>query len=187
MARINLLPWREELRKQRQREFGYMLVGGVIITLLLIVLGHMIIQGQINHQNSRNNLLRKEIAELDKKINEIKELEKVKSSLLSRMEVIQQLQTSRPQIVHLFDELIHVLPDGAYFTKISQDGTTVTVNGRAQSNARVSSLMRGIEKSEWLKKPALMEIASKGRNKTGLFSFNLKMEQATPKAGEGEK
>ena len=184
MARINLLPWREELRKQRQREFGYMLVGGMIITLLLVILAHMIIQGEIDYQNERNNLLRREIAELNKKINAIRELEKVKSSLLSRMEVIQQLQTSRPQIVHLFDEMIRVLPDGVLFTSIGQSGGTISIKGMAQSNARVSALMRSIEKSDWLDKPSLEKIVSKERGKTGLFTFNLKMRQTTPKTGE---
>ena len=187
MARINLLPWREELRKRRQREFGYMLIGGLLVTFLLIVLAHVIIQGQIDYQNDRNNRLRNEIAELDKKIKEIKELEKIKSGLLSRMDVIQQLQTSRPQIVHLFDEIIRILPEGAFLTSINQDKDIITLLGRAQSNARVSALMRNIEKSEWLTNPALQEISDNTRDQTGLFSFKLTMAQTAPKSEESNK
>lgn len=184
MARINLLPWREELRKKRQREFGYMIAAGIVFTLLILGLTHVIIQGRIGNQIERNDLLKREIAVLEEKIKEIREMEKVKSSLLARMEVIQQLQTSRPQIVHLFDEIIAVLPDGAYLTELSQEGGSVTLTGRAQSNARVSALMRGIEKSNWLTKPSLTEIANSDRSNTGLFTFKLKMEQSSPKAEE---
>ncbi|OGT87830.1 MAG: pilus assembly protein PilN [Gammaproteobacteria bacterium RIFOXYA12_FULL_61_12] len=184
MARINLLPWREELRKKRQLEFGYMAAAGIALTLLLVILTHVIIRGQIGDQIERNELLKREIALLEEKIKEIRELEKTKSSLISRMEVIQQLQTSRPQIVHLFDEIINVLPDGSYLTELAQEGTAVTLKGRAQSNARVSSLMRGIEKSAWLTKPSLTEIASEAASTTGLFIFTLKMEQTSPKAEE---
>lgn len=187
MARINLLPWREELRKRQQREFGYMIGAGVALSLLLIVLIHFIIQGWIGGQNERNDLLKREIALLEEKIKEIRELEKVKSNLISRMEVIQQLQTSRPQIVHLFDEIINVLPDGSYLTELVQEGNILTLKGRAQSNARVSALMRGIDKSQWLTKPVLEEIASQERGNTGLFTFKLKMEQTSPKAEGKEK
>ncbi|MBU0501313.1 MAG: PilN domain-containing protein [Gammaproteobacteria bacterium] len=187
MARINLLPWREELRKRQQREFGYMIAAGVALSLLLITLAHILIQGWIGGQIERNDLLKREIVLLDEKIKEIRELEKVKGNLISRMEVIQQLQTSRPQIVHLFDEIINVLPDGSYVTELTQEGTAVTLKGRAQSNARVSALMRGIDKSQWLTKPSLDEIASSERGNTGLFTFKLKMEQTSPKAEEKEQ
>jgi type IV pilus assembly protein PilN len=187
MARINLLPWREELRKKQQREFGYMIVGGLLFTLFLIGLTHLFIQGKIDFQHERNSLLQSEIKILDERIKEIKEIEKTKASLLSRMEVIQQLQTSRPQIVHLFDEAIDMLPNGVYLDNMSQKGEAITLAGKAQSNARVSALMRGIEKSLWLTNPSLQKIADSDRGKTGLFTFQLKMQQTAPKTEESKK
>ena len=129
MAHINLLPWRENLRKQRKRDFGFQMLGALIVTLLALVYWHMHVQGMIDHQESRNNLLKREIAAVDKKIEEIKELEKTRSQLISRMDVIQNLQISRPQIVHLFDELVETVPEGAYLEDLSQTGDVVTING----------------------------------------------------------
>lgn len=173
MTRINLLPWREQLRKQRQREFGIMLGGGVVLSLLVMLASHLWIGGRIDNQNQRNRLLDREIAVLDEKIREIKELEKTRTSLLARMNVIQQLQSSRPQIVHLFDELTKTLPDGVFLAKVEQKGARLAMEGRAQSNARVSAYMRNIDASEWLHKPSLKLIENKDQTDTGLSHFQL--------------
>lgn len=177
MARINLLPWRELERSKRQQEFGFILGGAVLLTILAGVYVHIHVNGLVSNQNSRNSLLDNEIKVLDQKIQEIKDLEKTKANLLSRMDVIQQLQVSRPQIVHLFDELVSTLPEGTFITKVEQKGTTITVRGRAQSNARVSAYMRNIEKSEWLTEPALKVIENKEQTQTGLSHFELQAKQ----------
>lgn len=173
MTRINLLPWRENLRKRQQREFGFMLGGGAVCSLLLMLGSHLWIADSIENQDQRNRLLKREIATLDKKIAEIKDLEKTKSSLLARMDVIQQLQSSRPQIVHLFDELVTTLPEGLFLTKVQQAGTGLSMDGRAQSNARVSAYMRNIDASEWLSRPRLKLIEHKDKTGTGLSHFSL--------------
>lgn len=182
MARINLLPWREELRKQRQREFGFMVAGALFVTLLLGFYVHLHISGMIDHQKARNGFLKKEIALMDQKIKEIKDLEKTKAKLLARINIIQELQSSRPEIVHLFDELVTRTPDGSYLTEVKQKGKSVTINGRAQSNARVSSYMRNVDDSQWLGSPALQVIENKNKTGTGMSHFTLKVKQINKKA-----
>jgi len=183
MARINLLPWRETLRKQRQREFGVAVGGMVVITALLLVVGHIHIAGMITHQNNRNSFIKKEIAAVESKIKEIKDLESTKTKLLARMEVIQELQSSRPGVVHLFDELVKTVPEGALLTKVEQSGKLVRIDGRAQSNARVSAYMRKIEASDWLDKPRLLVIETKDKTGTGLNHFRLSAQQVNPTEG----
>ncbi len=182
MARINLLPWREELRKQRQREFGVMIAGALFITMLLGVYVHMHISGMIDHQKARNGFLKQEIAQMDQKIKEIKDLEKTKAKLLARINIIQELQSSRPEIVHLFDELVTRTPEGSYLTDVKQKGKGVTIDGRAQSNARVSSYMRNVDASQWLGSPSLQVIENKDKTGTGFSHFTLKVKQINKKA-----
>ena len=184
MARINLLPWREAERNRKQREFGFMIGGGVLLTLLVIIAVHTHINGLINGQNQRNSLLDREIAKMDQQIEEIKDLETTKDRLLTRMDIIQQLQSSRPQIVHLFDELVSTLPVGVYLTKVLQQGSGVALSGRAQSNARVSAYMRNIDNSAWLAKPNLKVIENKAQTGTGLSHFELMATQITPSSEE---
>jgi type IV pilus assembly protein PilN len=189
MARINLLPWRENLRKQRQREFGLAAVGALVITLLLGILVHIRVEMMIDHQKSRNDFLKREIAEMDRKIREIKELEKTKARLLARMNVIQTLQGSRPEIVHLFDELVNTIPDGAFLTQVAQNNKNVTLNGRAQSNARVSAYMRNVDASQWVGGPNLQVIENKNQTGTGFSHFTLSIVQTgkkgmAPEGGE---
>ncbi len=185
MARINLLPWRENLRKQRQREFGVMIAGALFFTLLLGFYAHLHISGMIDHQKARNGFLKKEIAAMDRKIKEIKNLEKTKAKLLARINVIQQLQGSRPEVVHLFDELVMRTPEGSYLTEVSQKVKNVTINGRAQSNARVSSYMRNIDVSEWLQAPSLQVIENKDKTGTGFSHFTMAVKQVNKNAGPG--
>ncbi len=187
MARINLLPWRENLRKKRQQDFGV----AIVISLVLVVVGvgaaHFYVEGMIKHQQQRNNFLKKEIALMDKKIREIQALEKTKARLIARMEVIQDLQSSRPQVVHLFDEIVNTAPDGVYLTKLEQKGTTLTLSGRAQSNARVSAYMRNIEKSAYLKRPNLQVISNKDKGGAGLSLFTLTAKQKSVAQKKGTK
>jgi len=186
MAQINLLPWRENLRRQRQREFGVAVGGMAVITVLLLVVGHIHIAGMIEHQNNRNSFLKKEIAAVESKIKEIKDLESTKAKLLARMEVIQELQSSRPGIVHLFDELVKTVPEGALLTKVEQSGKIIQIEGRAQSNARVSAYMRNIEASKWLGKPRLLVIETKDKTGTGLNHFRLSAQQVNPFEGNDQ-
>jgi type IV pilus assembly protein PilN len=180
MTRINLLPWREEARQRRRKEFAA--AGGLALlcTLLLAVLVHLQIEGRIGDQQARNQLLEGEIAQLNRQIKEIEDLEKIKADLLSRMEIIQQLQESRPEIVRLFDELVVAIPEGVYLTKLEQNGRAVVVEGRAQSNARVSAFMGNIEASQWIGSPRLLLIEDK--TGTGLSEFRLGFDQVSPSA-----
>jgi len=150
MAHINLLPWRDELRKKKQQQFAVVGAGTAILGALLVLLAHMQMEGLIETQNQRNQFLDKEIAELDTKIAKIKDMEKTKNALLARMDIIQQLQRSRPQSVHLMDQLVYTLPDGVYLKKIAQQDLALTLSGVAQSNARVSAYMRNIDGSQWM-------------------------------------
>ncbi|MGD2073306.1 MAG: PilN domain-containing protein [Gammaproteobacteria bacterium] len=179
MAHINLLPWREELRKQKQQQFAVVSAGTGILAALLVLLVHMRVEGMIEQQNARNSFLQSEIAELDKRIKKIKDLEKTKSALLARMDIIQQLQHSRPQSVHLMDELVFTLPDGVYLEKILQKGSSLTVNGIAQSNARVSAYMRNIDGSQWLGDPKLDVIETKDAERRRNAEFILRAKQVT--------
>jgi type IV pilus assembly protein PilN len=186
MARINLLPWREAERKRRQKEFGMMVLAGVGITMLGLVGTHMQIESEIGAQSQRNTYLQQEIAIVEQQIAEIRDLGKTKASLLARMHIIQELQSSRPQIVHLFDEIVATIPEGVYLDDISQSAEKVEMVGQAQSNARVSSFMRNIEDSDWLGNPRLDFIESKESTGTGLSQFKLSASQIS-QAGEEKK
>ncbi|MGI9203766.1 MAG: PilN domain-containing protein, partial [Woeseiaceae bacterium] len=155
MPRINLLPWREELRTQRRNQFFIALGGAAAVALLFIGLGAWIFSAIINHQDDRNGLLKAEISELDKLIEEIIDLEDKKDGLLARMEIIEQLQRSRPGIVHVFEEMVRTLPDGVHLREVKQTGRKLEIVGLAESNTRVSALMRNIDKSDWLADPDL--------------------------------
>ena len=180
MPQINLLPWREELRSRRKKEFAVTAGIAVLATLGIVGLVHLQYDHWIEHQNDRNRYLESEISKLNKAIQQIKDLDEEKQRLLARMEIIQQLQDSRPEIVHVMDELVTTIPDGVFFNKITQKGRTLTLNGMAQSNARVSSLMRNLEASDWFENPELVEIkANRGRDEfLRLSAFSLRISQA---------
>lgn len=189
MAHINLLPWREERRKEQQREFGVMVAGGVVISALLVGLAHMTVQDWTDQQTGRNKQLQDEIAQVEKKIKEIEDIDRQREDLVQRMKVIQDLQESRPKIVHLVDELLDVLPVGSYLTSLKQENDKVTLDGRAQSNARVSAIMRAIESDKvtpWIDKPDLKVIVDKDRNQSGLFVFTMGLQQTSPHKDEAE-
>jgi len=190
MTRINLLPWRELLRKEREREFITIAGGAAFLMCLVIVYVHFHMAGVIDNQNGRNAFLEKEIKKVESQIKEIDRLETEKSQLLARMNVIEELQGQRPQMVHLFDEVLKAVPDGVYLTSIKQSGTSVAIEGIAQSNARVSAFMRNIDTSHWLAEPKLDVIeALSGKNtqKGSSFKLNLKevMEGESPEAADG--
>jgi type IV pilus assembly protein PilN len=182
MARINLLPWREAERKERQKEFGMMVAGGALVSILLVYGAHQIIESQISAQETRNSYLESEIKGVEKQISEIRDLEKTKDNLIARMNIIQELQSSRPQIVHLFDEIVATLPDGVFLDEVDQVGNKVAFSGQAQSNARVSAMMRNIAASEWLETPTLDFIESKEKTGTGYSHFKLTVKQTSPNA-----
>jgi len=178
MIRINLLPWREEARKKKQRRFMMLLTTAVIGMAALIFGWRMLVDGQIEHQNARNDFLKAEIAKVDEKLKEIEELDKTKASILARMQVIQDLQSNRPEAVHMMDELVFAVPDGVFLTEMAQAGRTIRLNGLAQSNARVSALMRNAEQSEWLGDPQLQIVQNKGEDKAaGMNEFILTVRQ----------
>lgn len=176
MTRINLLPWREIERKEREREFYSIAGGAAVFMLLVVVYIHFHVSGLIDIQNGRNGYLSDEIKKVEAQIKTIKGLENEKSQLLARMRVIEELQGQRPLMVHLFDELVKTLPEGVYLTSIKQTGGDITLQGIAQSNARVSAFMRNIEGSQWLTDPKLNVIQSVDSKdqKGSQFILNLK-------------
>ena len=187
MARINLLPWRENLRKERQREFGMMALAAVLVSAAICAGVYLFINGMIAYQNQRNAYLNSEITIVDRQIKEISELEKTKANLIARMNVIQELQTSRPQIVHLFDELVATVPGGSYLTKLVQLGSAITLEGKAQSNARVSAYMRNIDASKWIGGSNLQVISTKNADGIGMNDFTLTASQVAPKGQESQQ
>jgi type IV pilus assembly protein PilN len=185
MPHINLLPWREELRLRKQKEFGALAGVAVLVMAGVVFAVHLYFQGLIDYQGQRNAFLEAEILKLNKKIDEIKDLENEKERLLARMQIIQQLQSSRPEVVHLMDQLVDTIPEGVYYTKIQQKGRGLNLLGVAQSNARVSSLMRQLDASEWLEDPALQEVKREKAKDSGedirLSSFSLNIKQTEQK------
>ena len=181
MAHINLLPWREELRKKKQQEFGIIAVSSVLIAGLVVLLAHFHVDGMINNQHERNAYLQNEIEILNKRITRIKELESMKQNLLARMNVIQELQSSRPESVHLLDELVRTLPEGVHLKKFTQKNKALTMTGMAESNARVSDYMRKIDASEWLTGPRLNVIKTTTSGRRHIANFTLRGNQKTRK------
>ncbi len=173
MIRINLLPHREEKRKARRQQF-YGLLGMVsVLAGLLVFLTYSIIAGYISAQEAKNDFLKKEIAVLDKQIDQIKRLKEQTQALLARKQIIESLQRDRAEAVRLLSEMVKQMPEGVYVRSIKQDGVRISLSGYAQSNARVSTLMRNIEASPWLEKPQLIEIKAITVEKRRLNEFNM--------------
>ena len=160
MHRINLLPWRAELRKERQKNFAVATVGAIVLGLLIMLLVNTLLQGRIDYQNSRNQRLQQEIAVLDEQIKEIRNLRLRKDRLLLRMAAIDELQRARPEVAHLLHEIVQVMPDGVYLTEFSQDGRNLLFKGVAESSTRVSTLMRNIAGSKSMTDPRLQVVQS---------------------------
>ncbi len=178
MPAINLLPWREAERKKRQCDFGVAVGAAVVAGIAVTILTVIVFSQMISAQQERNDRLVVEIAELEKSIREIDGLERQKERLLARMEIIEQLQKSRPEIVHLFDELTRQLPNGVYLTGMKQTGSRVEIRGVAQSSTRVSALMRQINESQWLTDPEVERVETKqaGTSRQSEFVVYLKQK-----------
>jgi type IV pilus assembly protein PilN len=188
MPRINLLPWRAELRQRRKKEFLVALAGSLVVAFGVIYLSKLTVQGWTSAQRGRNEILRTEIVALDKQIEEIEGLESQRERLVARMRVITQLQRSRPEVVHLFDEIVNAIPEGVYLTEVVQQGSRIEVRGNAQSSTRVSALMRNIDDSEWLRQPGLegVDFATVGTERNAQFKvFAQQVSMASDEAEGG--
>jgi len=187
VPRINLLPWGEAERKRKRQEFFLSIGAAVATAALIVLLGRWQMSAAIEHQTSRNQIISDEIAVLDKQIQEILGLEKQKERLLARMEIIETLQRSRPEIVHIFDEVVRLLPEGAYLTYLKQSGTRFEIRGVAQSSTRVSAFMRNIDASQWLADPSLQIVQRAGTGGSEFTLFANQRAQASPEeAAEGK-
>jgi type IV pilus assembly protein PilN len=176
MPRINLLPWREQERKVRRREFLVAAGGAVLASIVLIGFGKLVYSSLTDAQSEKNNLLKREIVKLDAQIADIQDLENRKQRLVARMEIIERLQRKRPEIVHLFDEIVKTVPEGVYLTQIKQSGNSLEIHGVAQSSTRVSTFMRNIDASAWMDNPQLQVVESAQNSPTGGSSFALKAD-----------
>ena len=185
MPQINLLPWRAEQRKERKLAFLVALGGGTLAALLATFVIYLMFNSLISGQQQRNDRLKAEIATLDKQIEEINNLEAQKQRFISRMEIIEKLQRSRPEIVHVFDELVRTLPDGTFLTGVTQTGNRLKLDGVAQSSTRVSTFMRNIDKSQWLKNPDLSVIETKKDQALGA-TFTLFADEVTTAGDEDD-
>lgn len=173
MPRINLLPWREQERKVRRREFMVAAGGAIFAAVIFTLGGKLLYSSWIDSQNAKNNLLKKEIVKVNAQIADIQDLENRKQRLVARMEIIEKLQRKRPEIVHLFDELVKTVPDGIYLTSIKQNGNKFDIHGVAQSSTRVSTFMRNIDSSVWMDNPVLQVVESSRDSPTGGSNFTL--------------
>lgn len=185
MAKINLRPWREELRAEKQKQFVVMILGAAIIAAGLAFLWKSDMDNRIAYQQSRNAYIETAGKKLDKQIKEIENLKRQRDELLARMQVIQDLQGKRPVIVRVFDELVRTLPDGLFFTDLKRSGDQIDIVGMAESNSRISNLMRRCDESDWFASPNLSNVAAADNRRAGYSQFNLSVQQKTPEP-EGE-
>jgi type IV pilus assembly protein PilN len=186
MTKINLLPWREERRQDRKKEFGILTALMVLLACATVGLIHIQMASKIDYQEQRNRFMTTENSKLDTQIAEIRDLKKVRRSLLERMEVIQTLQSSRPSIVHLFTEIVSTVPNGVYLESLTQVEGNLKLNGEAESNARVSTYMRNLSGSEWLKGPNLNVIQIVDKKVRRISVFELTVKQTSPNATDAE-
>lgn len=179
MTKINLLDWRAKRREQRRQRFIAMMVAGAITGVLVFGIGYLLMSNALGRQADRNEYLRQQIVEVDQKIREIEELDKVKNNLLARMAVIEELQASRAATVHFFDELVNTLPEGVTLTAIKQTGSTVTIDGAAESNGRVSTYMKNLDASLWFDDPKLVVIKTSEVGNVRSSNFTLRVKNLT--------
>lgn len=181
MTKINLLPWREERRQELKRQFFMVLAGMIIVGAGVVYLVNMRVEAQIENQNRRNDFVVQETKKLDAQIKEISELKKQRASLIDRMKIIQNLQGNRPIIVKLFDELVRTVPDGVYFKKVTSTGDKISITGYAESNNRVSNLMRNLDASPLFASPNLSKVTSADKDKdTSANEFDLTVQRQKP-------
>jgi len=180
MARINLLPWRETYRKEKKDQFVAILGGVAILCAAVSWLWISSVQSAIENQTSRNQLLEKHIAELQKQVNEIQELKKIRTDLLTRIKVIQDLEGTRPVIVRYFDEFVRAVPDGVYLSLLSRSGETITIEGVAESTNRVSSFMRNLDQSDWFTSPNLTSVVADPKSGEQASAFKMTVKTSAP-------
>ena len=187
MARINLLPWREQLREERKKRFLTALAGVLVAAVGTLLLVDQYVSNAVTHQLARNAFIQKEIVQLDERIKEISELRARRKQLLERMKIIQDSQGNRPIIGRIFDQMARTLPDGVYFSEVKMTDKLISINGAAESNNRVSDLMRNLDASDWLEAPVLNEVKANADNATDRANlFQLTVRQTQP-AIEGAK
>lgn len=182
MIRINLLPHREIARAARRRQFNTLLGLAVAAGVVIVLLGHSLIAARQSSQEARNTFLTQEIAKLDVQIGEIKKIREQTQALLERKQVVETLQSNRTEVVHLFDQMIRLLPDGLYLKSFKQEGNVVTISGYTQSSARVSTLMRNLEESPWFETVNLVEIKAAKINNLRANEFVLTVRQTRQQA-----
>ena len=188
MSGINLLPWREAARKKSQQQFVMSIVGSVALGVVAVGAGYTYMEGRISYQEQRNSFIQSEIKRLDKTLEEIKTLDANKKALLDRIAVIEKLQSTRPGIVHLFDEMVNALPKGLYLTELVQENTKIKLEGKAESSARVSSYMNRLNASPWLSSSDLNTIKVDDKDdKNRLRSFKLNVTQLLTSGEDKEK
>ncbi|KPC35776.1 Type 4 fimbrial bioproteinis protein PilN [Pseudomonas syringae pv. cilantro] len=190
MARINLLPWREELREERKKRFLTVLVGVLVLSVSILFLIDRYVSNSIEHQMARNAYLQTQIAQLDIRIKEISDLKARRKQLLERMKIIQDLQGNRPVTGRVFDQLARTLPDGVYYSQVKMTSKLIAISGAAESNNRVSDLMRNLEASEWLEAPSLTEVKATTAgavDQANVFQLTVRQTQPPVVAAEGAK
>lgn len=187
MANINLRPWREELRAEKQQQFIVMLVGAAVVAAGLAFLWKSDLDSQIEYQQSRNAYVQTAMKELDSQIKEIENLRRQRDELLARMRVIQDLQGKRPVIVRVFDELVQTLPDGLFYSDLKKVNERIDITGMAESNSRISTLMRRFDNSDWFNDPNLSNVSAADNRRAGYSQFNLSVTQRTPGVEEETK
>lgn len=189
MAKINLLPWRAERRKQREREFQTMLGGALLMGALAVGAAIFHWGGLQEDQTVRNQLLEREITALDAKIKEIETLQQTREQLLQRKQIIEQLQSSRTQMVHMFDELVRTLPDGVRLTSLKQSADSIEIEGMTQSWARAAQYVRNLEKSAWIRKPDVKIIDSTTPDKSARYRFSItaNLRKSEDEKAEGQE
>jgi len=191
MPNINLLPWREELREELKKQFIIVIVAVALVSIILVGLSWFVMQSNIEHQQTRNDYVQTEINRVSSQVKEIKQLKAKRAQMLERMRVIQNLQGNRPVIVNMFDELVRIVPDGVFFAKVTTTDNQISITGTAESNNRVASLMRNIDRSAWFTSPSLTQVtANKGFGpRANDFAMSMVLsppEMALPE-NEGER
>jgi len=191
MARINLLPWREELREERKQHFLVALAAVLMVAIGAIFMGNQYLNGAIEEQRTRNNYISKEIAVLDARIKEISELKTRRQQLLERMKIIQDLQGNRPISGRIFDQLAQTLPDGVYFTTVKVSGKSIFIEGAAESNNRVSNLMRNLDASPWMTSSTLNQVKANStadtRDQSNVFQLTVQQTEPAVTGAAGAK
>ena len=186
-TRLNLLPWREMRRREQDRQLLTIAVGAWALMLLIVFYAHLHVSGLIEHQNRRNDFLKEEIAKVDAQIKEVADLKKRRDALIARMNVIQQLQADRTRIVYIFDELVRSVPEGVQLTGLKHSGQNMALTGVAQSNARVSALMRNLDGAQWFADPELNVINVRRRGGERVSEFSLKVKSVANKKEAAKK